>query len=100
MPQDRIAVRHRVDRDRLGELGFAGSLVGQRQKVDRHLAGASVVTVLPQGLEQTFVSRAREELVAIDEVDERHRLAPQGMDDMPIIDDMPALALRHRPTPP
>ena len=72
--------------------------MGQCQKLDRHLAGASVVTVLPQGIEQTFVSCTREEPIAIDEVDESHRLAPQSMNDVPIINDMPALAVRHRPT--
>ena len=55
-----------IDRDRLSEFGFAGSLVGERQKLDRHLAGAPVITMFPQGVEQTFVSCAREELVAIE----------------------------------
>lgn len=74
--------------------------MSQRQKLDRHLAGAPVITMLPQGLEQTFVSCTREELVAINEIEERHRLAPQGMDDVPVIHDMTALALGHRPTAP
>ena len=41
--------------------------------------------------------RAGEELIAIDEVEQRHRLAPQGADDMPIVDDMTVLAAQVGP---
>lgn len=37
-----------------------------------------------------------EELVTINEIDERHRLAAQGMYDVPIIDKMSALDLRYK----
>ena len=43
------------------------------------------------------VSLARKELVAIDKVEQRHRLAAQRMDDMPIVDDLVVLARRMGP---
>ena len=35
-------------------------------------------------------------MVAIDEIDERHRFAAQGVDDVAIIDDVPMFAARMR----
>ncbi|MER9997193.1 hypothetical protein, partial [Mesorhizobium sp. M0098] len=39
-------------------------------------------------IEGPAVFLPREELVPIDEIKERHRLFAQGMDDVPIIDDL------------
>lgn len=40
---------------------------------------------------------AREELIAIDEVQERHRLAAERMDHMAIVDDLAVLAVGMGP---
>src|SRR3546814_13021781 len=47
---------------------------------------------LQQPIEHAPVGLAREELVAIDKIQQRHRFAPKRMDDMAIIDDMAMFA--------
>src|SRR3546814_10098531 len=47
---------------------------------------------LQQPIEHAPVRLAREELVAIDKIQQRHRFAPKRMDDMAIIDDMAMFA--------
>jgi len=47
-----------------------------------------------QEFEGAAVGVAREELGAIDEVQQRHRLAAQAVDDVAVVDDMPVLAVR------
>src|SRR3546814_6567350 len=47
---------------------------------------------LQQPSEHAPVGLAREELVAIDKIQQRHRFAPKRMDDMAIIDDMAMFA--------
>src|ERR1700675_3167958 len=41
---------------------------------------------------------AREQLIAVDQIVERHRLLAQRVDHVPIIDDVPTVALRYRPS--
>src|SRR3546814_16857638 len=59
---------------------------------------------LQQPIEHPPVGLAREELVAIDKIPQRHRFAPKRMDDMAILDDMamfaaaPGAAARTRKT--
>jgi hypothetical protein len=43
---------------------------------------------------------AGKELVTIDKMQQRHRLAVQRMDDMPVVDDMTVLAIGARTPPP
>ncbi len=83
-----------IGHDRLGELRLAGALMRQREQLDRDLAGGANVAALLQGVEDALVGGAREQLIAIDEVGERHRLSPQRADDMPVVDHMSALAVR------
>ena len=40
----------------------------------------------------------REQLIAADEIVERHRLFPERMDDMPVIDDVTAFVAGDRPS--
>src|ERR1019366_4333533 len=47
-----------------------------------------------QCVERQGVGAAGEELVAIDQIEQRHRLATQGMDYMAIVDDMAMFAIR------
>ncbi|MGZ9052913.1 MAG: hypothetical protein ACXW3N_12130 [Rhodoplanes sp.] len=64
---------------------------------------ASLLLALPgkQRLECTGISATRERLIAIDQIDERHRLLAQRMDDVMIVDDVAVLAapLRRRAAP-
>ena len=46
------------------------------------------------------IGRAREQLVAVDQIEQRHRLLAQRVDDVPIVDDVTALALGDRPPAP
>jgi hypothetical protein len=52
---------------------------------------------LQQRLEGTLAGAAGKELLAIDQVQERHRLAAQGVNDVAVIDDVAALAAGMRP---
>ncbi|WP_247523497.1 hypothetical protein, partial [Bradyrhizobium sp. 145] len=63
--------------DGIGKLRIAGPLVGESKQFDRHLAGVPLVISFPQDLERSSISCPREELVTIDEIGERHPLAPQ-----------------------
>ena len=47
-----------------------------------------------QRLEGSSIGRAREQLIAIDEIGERHRLFAQRVDDVPVVDDVAALVVR------
>ena len=49
--------------------------------------------------EGALISTAREELLAVDQVEQGHRLAAQGMDDVPVIDDVAVLAVGVRGRP-
>ncbi len=62
--------------------------MGQRQEIDHQPAGWFLGDPFEQPVEGPPIGVAREELVAVDEIEERHGLAPQGMDDVAIIDDM------------
>ena len=72
--------------------------MGERQQPDGHLAGAAQIALLLQRLEGAPIGGAGEQLVAIDEVGERHRLAPQRVDDVVVIDHMAALDVGHGPS--
>ena len=53
-----------------------------------------------QGLERQSEGPAGEELVAIDQIEQRHRFAAQRMDDVTIVDDMAMFAVWLRPPAP
>jgi hypothetical protein len=50
-----------------------------------------------QSIEGLPVGLARKQLVAINKVEQGHRLAAQRMDDMPVIDDLVVLAREMGP---
>lgn len=86
-------------------MGFSGDLgqfvIGaQGRQFDHHLAGAAKVAALLQRFEGAFVGGAWEQLIAVDEIGERHRLAPQRMDDVPVVDEMSAASFRDGTTAP
>jgi hypothetical protein len=84
--------------DGLGEFGFADPIVSQRQQPDHDAAGRLLALTGEQRLEGAPVGAAWEHLLAIDQIEQRHRLAAQGMDDMPVIDHMAVFAAGIRPT--
>src|SRR5271163_227547 len=76
------------------EFGLAAALVRERKNPHHDAAGRPLTETREQGLERQSEHPAREELVAIDQVEQRHRLAAQRMDDVTIIDDMAMSAAR------
>src|SRR5689334_1976258 len=82
--------------DGLSELGFAGTIMSERQQADHCAAGVLVAVTGQQRFEGALIGAAREELLAIDQIEQSHWLAAQGMDDVPVIDDVPMLAVGVR----
>ena len=82
----------------LGEFGLASTLIRERQQPDHGAAGRLFAVMGQQRLEGTLVGATREELLAVDEIEQGHRFAAQGVDDMAIIDDMAVLATGMRST--
>ena len=75
--------------------------MGKRQQAHHGAAGMLLAPLGEQRLEGARVSAAREQLVAIDQVEERHRLLAQRVDDVTVVDDVSvfAAALRRPATP-
>ena len=71
-----------------------------RQKANHGAAGGSLAESGEQGVERKGVGAAGKDLGAIDQIEQRHRLAAQGMDDMAIVDDMAMFAVWERPPAP
>ena len=78
--------------------GFAAAVVGQRQEINHQAARRLFRKLFEQPIKCQPIGLAREQLLAIDEMEQRHRFAPQGMDDMAIVDDMAVLAGGGAPT--
>lgn len=72
----------------LGQFTLAAAIMSQRQQFDRDLAGLSVGQFIDEHVEGPAIFLPRETLVPVDEMEERHRLLAQGMNDVPIIDDL------------
>lgn len=60
---------------RNGEFRLAGTFVGERQKADHDAAGWPLADTSEQGVERKGIGAAGKELVAIDQIEQRHRLA-------------------------
>ena len=79
--------------DGLGEFSLAGAIMGQRQQPDHGAARPLLAVVCQQRLEGALVGWAREELLAVDQVEQRHRFAAQGVDDVAVSTTWPRLPL-------
>ena len=79
-----------------GEFGLAGTIMGERQQPDHGAARPLLARLRQAAPRRRAISVAREELLAIDQVEQRHRLAAQGVDDVAVIDDMAMLAVGVR----
>jgi len=91
-------IQFRVDQP--CQLNLAAAIMGERQQLDCQFARALVAHALVQRLVGACIGGVREQLIAVDQIVERHRLLAQRVDHVPIIDDVTALALRHRPSTP
>lgn len=86
----------KIGAKQIGELGLASTLMCHCQQFDHHPAGGAFGQCLDQPLEGPGVGLAREELIAIDQLHQRHRLAAQAVDHMMVIDDMAVRAVASR----
>ena len=68
----------------------------ERKQTDHRMAGLLLAPTGQQRRERAGVGLAREQLIAIDQVEQRHRLLAQRMDDVPIVDHMAVLAASLR----
>ena len=84
------------DLDGLGEFGLASAIMSQRQQPDHGAARPLLAVALQKRFEGAPISTAREELFAIDQIEQGHRLAAQGVDDVPVIDNVTVLAVGVR----
>lgn len=76
---------------------LAAALVRQGKQIDHDPACPPVRQLFAQAIEGSAVSLAREQSITVDQIEESHRLAPQGLDHVPIIDDLVVLAVWMRP---
>ena len=74
------------------ELGFTGAVVSERKHADHGAAGLFLALPGQQRLECAGVSAAREQLIAIDQIAQRHRFLAQRMDHVMVVDHMAVLA--------
>lgn len=63
----------------LGQFTLAAAILSQRQQFDRDLAGLSVGQFVDEHVEGPAIFLPGEELVPVDEIEERHRLLAQAM---------------------
>src|SRR5215472_14860802 len=82
-----------------GQFGLTGPVVSQSKQTDHGAAGVASGSGGKQGLPGIAERFAREQLVAISEVEQRHRLAAQGVNDVVIIDHV-AVAVAGEPSAP
>src|SRR6267378_1470691 len=83
--------------DGFGELGLTGPIMSQSQQPNHGAARPLFAVTGQQRFEGALIGAVREELLTIDQVEQGHWLAAQGMDDVPVIDDVAMLAAGMRP---
>ena len=71
--------------------------MSERQQSDGDAARLLFAVTSQQRFEGAPVGAAREELLTIDQIEQGHWLAAQGMDDVPVIDDVAMLSVGMRP---
>ena len=68
----------------------------EREQLDHDLAGDALGQLFDKTVECPAIRFARKDLVAVDEVHQRHRFAPQAVNDVPVVDDVSVLAVAGR----
>jgi len=64
----------------------------ERQQADHSAAGLPLAVLGQQRFECAGIGTAREQLIAIDKVEQRHRLPAQRVDDVTVVDHVAMLA--------
>ena len=64
----------------LGKLSFAGALMGHGEQLDHGPAGVTLGLYLQEGVKRFGVGLSREDLIAIDQVHQSHRLFAEWLD--------------------
>src|SRR5262245_15369905 len=82
--------------DSPSELGFAGTIMSQRQQSDDGAARLFLAVIGQQCFERALIGAAWEELLTIDQIEQGHWLTAQRMDNMSIIDHMTVFAAGMR----
>jgi hypothetical protein len=82
--------------ERIGEFRLAGLVMGERKQAHHRAAGAPLAILGQQRLERADIGAAGEQLVAVDQVEQRHWLFAQRVDDVPVVDDVSVLVARLR----
>ncbi len=72
----------------LGQFTLAAAIMSQRQQFDGDLASLPLGQLLDEGIKGPAIFLPGKELVAIDETQKCHRLFAQGMNNVPVIDDL------------
>lgn len=83
----------KIIRQEMRELRLAGLVVGDEQQVDHPAAGVAAGQIALQHLPGLSVFGSREQAVAVDRAPQGLRFAPQGMDDVMVVDDRHAMAI-------
>ena len=78
--------------DHVGELGLACAVMCERQQADHSAAGLPLAVLGQQRFECAGIGTAREQLIAIDKVEQCHRLLAQRVDDVTVVDHVTVLA--------
>src|SRR5262249_33216661 len=76
--------------DRLCQLGLAGALMRKEEQPDHRATRVPLVALSQQRLESARIGLPREQMITIDKIEQRHRLFPQRMNHVPVIDDITA----------
>src|SRR5690606_42056584 len=83
----------------IGEFALATASMGHGQQLDHGAAGLALRQLVEKSLKSSAKRLSRKQLVAIDQVEQRHGLASQRVDNMTIVDHLIVLACaRGMPT--
>jgi hypothetical protein len=81
-----------IDLDRVSELSLAGAVMRERKQADHDPTSSLFGLSGQQRLERAGIGPAREQLIAVDQIEQCHRLLAQCMDDVMVVDHMTVLA--------
>ena len=83
--------------ERIGKFGFAGPFMREGEQPNDGATGFLLRFCGDQRVEGARIGGTREELVAIDKAEKRHRLLFGRMNDVPVVDDMTTQIAVGRP---
>ena len=77
--------------ERTREFDLTGAVMREGKQADHGPTSLLLALLGLQYLEGASISAAREQLIAIDQIEQRHRLIAQRMDDVVVVDDVAVL---------